>query len=83
MCPGYVDTPLLRDLGDLVDVSVLENMTPMDVSQGFCISSVRFTYSQRLGMTEEVADVVVFMASERASYVTGHSFVVDGGCSVA
>lgn len=66
VCPGYVDTPMLRNLGEFFDVSELEKTTPMN----------------RLGMTEEVADVIVFMASERASYVTGHSFVVDGGCSI-
>ncbi|PBL02033.1 3-oxoacyl-reductase [Armillaria gallica] len=67
VCPGYVDTPLLRDIEDFVDFSILEKMTPMN----------------RLALTEEVADVVLFMASERASYVTGHSFVVDGGSSIA
>lgn len=34
---------------------------------------------QRLGRDEEVADVVCFLASERASFITGANFVVDGG----
>jgi len=33
----------------------------------------------RLGRPEELADVVVFLCSERASYVTGTSIIVDGG----
>jgi 3-oxoacyl-[acyl-carrier protein] reductase len=32
-----------------------------------------------VGLPEEFADVVVFLASERASYVTGVALQVDGG----
>lgn len=35
--------------------------------------------SGRLGTAEEVADAVVFLASERASWITGACLVVDGG----
>jgi len=33
----------------------------------------------RIGTTEEVASAVLFLASERASYITGQSVIVDGG----
>ncbi len=33
----------------------------------------------RLGRPEELADTIVFLASERASYVTGQTILVDGG----
>ena len=33
----------------------------------------------RVGTPEEFANVVVFLASERASYVTGVALLVDGG----
>lgn len=34
---------------------------------------------QRIGRPEDIADAVVFLASERASYITGEEIVVDGG----
>ncbi len=37
------------------------------------------TPSGRLGTAEEVANVIVFLASDEASFVTGAEFVVDGG----
>jgi len=33
----------------------------------------------RIGTPEEVAEAVVFLASRRASYITGQALVVDGG----
>ena len=33
----------------------------------------------RLGRPEEIASAALFLASEDASFVTGHSLVVDGG----
>jgi NAD(P)-dependent dehydrogenase (short-subunit alcohol dehydrogenase family) len=36
----------------------------------------------RFGRAEEVADAVVFLASARASYVTGQTLALDGGYSV-
>jgi len=35
----------------------------------------------RLGRSEELADAIVFMASDQASYITGHILNVDGGHS--
>jgi len=34
---------------------------------------------QRMGTPEEVAEVALFLASDRSSYVTGSTYFVDGG----
>jgi NAD(P)-dependent dehydrogenase (short-subunit alcohol dehydrogenase family) len=36
----------------------------------------------RAGTADDVADVVVFLLSDAARYVTGHNLVVDGGLSL-
>ena len=38
---------------------------------------------KRLGKPEEVADAIAYLASDEASYVTGHGLVLDGGYSIS
>ncbi|MBB4094703.1 SDR family NAD(P)-dependent oxidoreductase [Brucella pecoris] len=62
VCPGYIDTPLLKDIPD-------------DKKQAL----VALHPIGRLGRAEEVASVVLFLASDESSFVTGASILVDGG----
>ena len=42
---------------------------------------VRATPMGRLGQPEEVANAILFLASDEASYITGAELVIDGGYS--
>lgn len=64
VCPGAIDTPLLqRAYGIPGFVEQTRAAIPMG----------------RFGQPEEMANVVLFLASDLASYVTGAAFVADGG----
>ncbi|MEA2526372.1 MAG: hypothetical protein QOF73_3599 [Thermomicrobiales bacterium] len=65
VCPGAIDTPMLGRIG--------EGATRLGVAM------VAENPSGRLGQPEEVAAAVVWLCSDAASFVTGHTLVVDGG----
>ena len=68
--PGTIDTPMLR-----------RDLTGMDREEvdDFIGRVGRANALGRIGDPREVAEVVVFLCSERAAYVTGEDVVVDGG----
>ncbi|MBT8140681.1 MAG: SDR family oxidoreductase [Gammaproteobacteria bacterium] len=65
ICPGFIDTPMLNSI--------------MGAMPEFKADVVRETKVGRLGKAEEVAGAALFLASDDASYITGHNLVVDGG----
>jgi 3alpha(or 20beta)-hydroxysteroid dehydrogenase len=67
ICPGVVETPLTRaHVAKSGDAALFETMAKMQATG-------------RLGQPREVADAVVFLASDEASFVTGAILNVDGG----
>jgi NAD(P)-dependent dehydrogenase (short-subunit alcohol dehydrogenase family) len=75
VCPASVDTPMLRWSADLFkgDKSVEETLEDWG----------RMHPLGRVARPEEVADVIAFLASSRASFITGGDYKVDGGMLAA
>jgi NAD(P)-dependent dehydrogenase (short-subunit alcohol dehydrogenase family) len=70
VCPGSVDTPMLRWAADL--------FSPDDPSRAV-ESWGQMHPLGRVAKPAEIAEVVMFLASDAASFMTGAAVVVDGG----
>ena len=73
LCPGYTRTERLDDLAR--EVAEREKIPVEKVYAGWTGA----TPAGRLGEPEELGALAAFLASERASYITGVSIQVDGG----
>lgn len=71
VAPGAIDTPLLRG-------SINDSPDPAETERFLGTKSV----FNRMGTPEEVANVMYFLASDEASFVTGATYFVDGGWSI-
>ncbi len=69
LCPGPIDTPLLRELYASDPVQAARRMVHVPMG--------------RFGTAEEIANAVLFLASDESSYVNATTFLVDGGLSGA
>lgn len=73
VCPGYTATARLLSLA--ATLAQKEGVDPREIEDRWA----RQAPLRRIGQPEEFANLVVFLASERASYITGVSIAVDGG----
>ncbi|XP_012934554.1 3-hydroxybutyrate dehydrogenase type 2 [Aplysia californica] len=71
VCPGTVDTPSLRG-------RMAAQADPEKALQDF----IARQKMGRLANPEEIASLVVYLASDESGFVTGQEFVVDGGWSM-
>jgi len=63
VCPGLIDTQMVRKTTTKAELKAFLNSFPI----------------RRLGLPEEIGDLVVFLCSDRASYITGASIDINGG----
>lgn len=68
VCPGFTDTPMVR--------GGLEARDDPEAAREKLESKYAL---KRIGEPEEIAAAICFLASDDASFVTGHELVVDGG----
>ncbi len=66
VCPGFVATPLIEEAG-MSEGSDLQRM----------IADLHPV--KRLGRPEEISELIVWLCSDSASFITGNSILVDGG----
>lgn len=65
VCPGFTQTPML------------ENAMKEDIAYGEKI--LKSVPMRRLATAQEIADMVVFLCSNQATFITGQAMAVDGG----
>lgn len=69
IAPGVINTPRLQYSGS--------------TEPAFAVRVRKLTPLGRIGRAEEVADLVLFLASDQSSYITGQDIAIDGGFAVA
>lgn len=67
VCPGFVETPILKGVPGELLDFYKKYSVPM----------------KRIGQPSEIADAIVWMLSDKASYVNGHCLHLDGGYSAS
>lgn len=71
VCPGTIDTPMLRD-------SFALSPDPNEVLQE-CIDMHPV---KRIGTSDEVAELVMYLSDDKASFITGQAIRIDGGLGI-
>lgn len=71
--PGQIRTPMLEQL--FAETAAISGITPKEAEEQF-LSRIPLG---RFGEPNDIANMVLFLASDEAKFITGSQFVVDGG----
>ena len=71
VCPGTTDTPMLRE-------SFALSPDPEEVYQ----ECVDMHLTKRIGTSDEVAEFIAYLASDKAGFITGQALRIDGGLGI-
>jgi NAD(P)-dependent dehydrogenase (short-subunit alcohol dehydrogenase family) len=71
LCPGFIDTPFNRGFE--------VQMGGRDKLESYVANAIPMG---RFGTVDEIANAIVYLASDQSSFMTGHALVVDGGESI-
>lgn len=71
--PGFTATDRLKELAKAR--SAASGKSQQEIFDGWAVDAAQ----KRIGEPREVADTIVWLASERASFITGQTILVDGG----
>ena len=69
--PGPVSTPIFAKTG-----------MPEEQLSGFAQAIQNRVPLKRMGQPEDIAELIAFLASDRASFITGAEYNIDGGINV-
>ena len=72
VCPGTINTPMLQ-------TAINESPDPAEVMR----ECEEMHLARRIGTPTEVAEFIAYLASDKAGFITGQAFRIDGGLGVS